>query len=265
LAHELEDHVPGPRVETHGRLVEQDQPRLEHQRPGDLDELLLAAGERPRPVVAPLADEREPRRDRVRALSDEHAVAQDVAAHQHVVPYGHQREEAPLLRDVHDAALEHLRRREAADILAVEEDPPLARVQQPAQRLQHRRLARAVRAHEARHATVLDPKVDPAQDVAPAVAGDDALDRQDRAHPPRYASSTRGSLRTSSGRPSASFVPWSSTTTGSHRRITRFMLCSTTRKVRPRELRSLIVSSICSTSRGLTPVDGSSTSTSRGP
>ena len=40
----LEDGVPGLRVEAHRRLVHQDQPRLEHQRAGDLDD--ASAGRR---------------------------------------------------------------------------------------------------------------------------------------------------------------------------------------------------------------------------
>ena len=44
----LEHHLARLRVEPHRRLVEQDQPRVEHQRPRQLDELLLAAGQRAR-------------------------------------------------------------------------------------------------------------------------------------------------------------------------------------------------------------------------
>src|SRR6185437_1688913 len=107
------------------------------------------------------------------------------------------------------------------------------RLQQAGQRAQHGRLAGAVRSDEARDAPLIDAEVEAAEHVAAPVARDHALEPQ-QAHVPRYASSTRGSFCTSAGGPSASFVPWSSTTTGSQRRITRFMLCSTTRNVSPR-------------------------------
>ena len=67
----------------------------------------------PARVVAALRDEREALGDLLGAAADEPRVAEDVAADQHVVPHGHQREEAALLRHVHDAGLEHAPRREA--------------------------------------------------------------------------------------------------------------------------------------------------------
>src|SRR5439155_1751407 len=100
------------------------------------------------------------------------------------------------------------------------------------QRPQDRRLAGAVRPDETRDGALLDVEVESAEDVSAAVAGDHLLETEQR-HVPRYASSTRGSDWISAGRPSASFVPWSSTITGSQRRITRLMLGSTIRKVRP--------------------------------
>ena len=82
----------------------------------------------------------------------------DVPAHQQVVPDRHQREQAPVLRDVHDAAREHAARARAPSRPRREDDPSRARAEQPAQRLQHRRLAGAVRADEARDRALLDAR-----------------------------------------------------------------------------------------------------------
>src|SRR5207247_3826702 len=158
-------------------------------------------------------------------------------------PHAHQREEAAVLGDVDDAAREHARRREARDVVAVEDDPARARPEEAGERAQDGRLAGAVRADEAGDEPLLDLEVEAAEHVSAPVARHDALEAQ-QAHAPRYASSTRGSVCTAAGGPSASLVPWSSTITGSHRRITRFMLCSTTRKVSPRACSSRIRRSI---------------------
>ena len=52
LADHLADALDQRRVDPAGRLVEQDQLRVEHEHLGQLDELLLAVGERPRLLVA---------------------------------------------------------------------------------------------------------------------------------------------------------------------------------------------------------------------
>ena len=57
--------------------------------------------------------------------------------------------------------------------------------QEPAQDLQHRRLTGTVRPDETGHRLALELEVDASQDVAAPVAGDDALDLQQCAHPPR--------------------------------------------------------------------------------
>ena len=106
----LEHHLARLRVETHGRLVHQDHAWFEHQRACDLDQLLLAAAERARLVAPPLADQREALGEGLRPPPDEALVLEDVPADQQVVPDGHEREQASLLRDVHGAELEHLAR-----------------------------------------------------------------------------------------------------------------------------------------------------------
>src|SRR5213078_1565061 len=63
--------------------------------------------------------------------------------------------------------------------------PPITRPQEATQRLQHRGFAGPVRPDEARHRPLLQREVEPAQDVAAAVAGDDALDPEQGGHPPK--------------------------------------------------------------------------------
>ena len=62
-------------------------------------------------VATPLADQGEALGERVGPPADEPLIAQDVAADQHVVPDGHEREQAALLGDVHGPEREHLSRR----------------------------------------------------------------------------------------------------------------------------------------------------------
>ena len=59
-AHDLlEDRARRLRVEAHGRLVEEHHLGADHERPGELHLLLLAAGEQPGERLPPLADDGE--------------------------------------------------------------------------------------------------------------------------------------------------------------------------------------------------------------
>src|SRR5205814_3648916 len=182
--------------------------------------------------------------------------------------HGHVREEAVRLRHLDDAELEHVARRGPRDVLAVEHDLPEARLEQSAQRAQHRRLARSVRPDDARDRAALDLEVDALQHIPAAVAADDAAQGQ-KAHActassttqpsPRYASSTSGSRWISAAGPAAMRVPLASTITGSHSSATSGMLCSTIRNVVPScAFSSRIFSTIRSVKVGLMPPAGSS-------
>ena len=72
-----------------------------------------------------------------------------VAAHEQVVPDRHRREQAAILRHVHDAAAQPLPRRRAGDVLAAKVTVPARGAQQAADALEHGRLAGAVRTDEA--------------------------------------------------------------------------------------------------------------------
>jgi hypothetical protein len=60
---DLRDHLADPvhqlRRQTQRRLVQQEQPRAGHQRPADREQLLLAAGQQPGPLVTALPQHRQ--------------------------------------------------------------------------------------------------------------------------------------------------------------------------------------------------------------
>src|SRR5690606_15295814 len=106
-------------------------------------------------------------------------------------------------------------------------------------------LARPVGADDADDLTGLHGQLHAVEDVNLGIPGPQAADFQ-QCHalcvsfcqeaayaPPRYASSTSGWRRTSSGLPSTSLRPLFMTITQSHTSATRSMLCSTSRKVLP--------------------------------
>ena len=139
---------PGAGVEGRQRLVEQQQLRREHQRPGERDPLGLPAGQlaRPEPGVVGQADPVQPRRRgpagggaadplRAQAVRD-------------VVQRGQVREEQVVLEDDADPA--PLRRRPDAgrgvvEHAAAEPDVAAGERHQPGERAQQRRLAGPVR------------------------------------------------------------------------------------------------------------------------
>src|SRR5438128_2142177 len=96
--------------------------------------------------------------------------------------------------------------------------------QQPGHHLEQRRLAGAVGADDADDLPGVHGEVDALEDlVARRIAGDDALDGEQRAHAvaarrPRYAACTRSSAATCANVPSARWRPSAITITGSHSR-----------------------------------------------
>src|SRR5262249_6245961 len=79
---------------------------------------------------------------------------------------------------------------------------------------------------------------------------------------PRYHDTTRSSLSTSAGGPSAIFAPWSSTSTRLDSACTAFMTCSIRSTVTPLRLILRTRSIISSRSTRLSPPTGSSSSSS---
>src|SRR5438132_10128221 len=165
------------------------------------------------------------------------------------------------------------------DVSSLEADAPTARVVQPVDRPERRRLAGAVRADQRHHLAVLDLDRDPLQRLDRAVEGLDVFQLEDvlggdgcccahdpsTAALPRYASMTRGSRCTSCGVPSAIFSPYSSTVTRSEQFMTTRMSCSIRSTVKPCSVRSLSTKVVNSAvSCGFIPAVGSSSRISFG-
>src|SRR5664280_2941113 len=163
---ELLDQVLDPlgrdRVERRAGLVHQDDVRVDGDRPGDAQPLLLAAGEReprlPSEVVLHLVPERRLLQALLDGLVEAGAVGDAVPARTvgDILVDGH-RERVRALEDESDAPpyLDRLHLR-TVDVLAVEEDGPANlrrrdQVVHPVEAAQDRRLAAAGRADEGGH------------------------------------------------------------------------------------------------------------------
>ena len=135
-------------------------------------------------------------------------------------------EEPATLGHVDDPGSRPLGGRDARDVAPGEGDVPAHGTDEPRDHPQRRRLARSVRAEQGDDLALADGQADVADHCGTVVAGGQALDAEERvghdasitgsssaAAPPRYASITRGSRRTTSGGPWAMTCPNSSTTT----------------------------------------------------
>ena len=186
LVHHLHVVVDGTedfRIEPERGLVEQDQLGIHHQGARELDLSALPAGEIPRAVGGTLPNELEHLLDLRVAAAQKRAVAADrVAAEQHVLADRHLRKDPVRLRHLDDAVLEHVLALGASDVVALELDLSEPRTQEARQRAEDSRLPRAVRTDDARDRATLDVEIDALEDVAPAVAADDAAHAQERRH-----------------------------------------------------------------------------------
>ena len=146
-AQDREQLVDHDRREADRGLVDQHQLRLEQQRAGDLQHLLLAAGERrglrARPCGAAPGSGPSRRQcaPRGRSRGRRHH-----GAELEIVPHRQLGEDVAALRHVGDAAPDQRARRQVGDVGAVEADAARARRQHAEHGLEHGRLAGAVRA-----------------------------------------------------------------------------------------------------------------------
>jgi hypothetical protein len=122
LPDRVEDRLEDLRRQAHGRLVQQQQDRLQHQRAGEFDQPLLPAGQAARLLRPPLRDLREQLEDGVDPLRADLLVAEDVAAELDVFPHGHVAEQAVVLRHLHHPEPQDLPRRLAGQRLAMQAD-----------------------------------------------------------------------------------------------------------------------------------------------
>src|SRR5262245_13982455 len=130
-------------VHPRGRLVEQQQDRLERQRAGKLHALLQSVGQGPDDLVPDVLQLEQVddvalddgavgqllagRLAEVDAAGERARVQQEMAADLHVVQHGHALEQGNVLERARDAKLRAMMRLEGRDVLAVEGDAPAAR------------------------------------------------------------------------------------------------------------------------------------------
>src|SRR5437588_600981 len=240
LPDDLEVPLDEDRREPHRGLVHEQELRLRHECPAHRDHLLLAAGERPGELPPPLLQQREERVHPLEVLPFRAAL--EVRAHLEVLLDGHGREEPPVLGHDRHPARDAVARRPRRHVLTVELDAPAARLDDAEDRLQRRRLPRRVPAEQAHELARAHLERDLLEDVDLAVVRVHGIELEQRAvlahassssapRSPRYASTTRGFVATSSKEPSAIFTPWSSATTRSEIPSTTCMSCSMTRVV----------------------------------
>src|SRR3954454_20825282 len=148
VAYGVVDVLRGGGREAEGGLVEEQQPRLGHDRPGHREHLLLPArqGRRVRPDA--LAQVREQLEAVLGVLGDALAVLAQVRADPQVLPDGEVAERAAPFRHVADAERGDLVGPQAADVPAVEHDAA-TRAEGAADGPQGGRLAGAVGAEDA--------------------------------------------------------------------------------------------------------------------
>ena len=180
LDDDLEDLLDEDRGQPHRRLVEQQERRMRHQRTADRAHLLLAARHRPGLLRLPLGQAREQMEDALEILLQPALVLALERAHLEVLEHGHPREQLPPLGRLGDAAGDDVVRGVVGDVLAAEPDLAAARVVEPVDRAQGRRLARAVGAEQRDDLAVAHLERHALERVNRAVVGVDVFELEDR-------------------------------------------------------------------------------------
>jgi hypothetical protein len=165
---DLEDLLRQLGAQAQAGLVEQDHLRRGHQGACDGQHLLLAAGQQAGVLPLAFAQDREVAQRALDVPRHGVAVTARVGAHQQVVAHRQQREDLAALGDVAQAQADDRSRISRGDVLAAEMHAAAVGVDDPGDRLQDRRLARAIAAEHG-------------GDLALAHLQADAADRLDRA------------------------------------------------------------------------------------
>src|SRR6266478_6139210 len=260
------DLLAHQRREPLGRLVEDEEVRIGHERPADGEHLLLAAREPAAEVVHALDEPGEEcqhlgKRPRVARRAAVFRERDQVLAHAQVG------EDLASLRDQCDAAARDAVGALPLDALPAEADGSAPRRGEPHDRAHRRRLSRAVTPEQRRHFACADREVEAEQHLARPICGFEFFHLEQLAHTiessPRYAFLTSGWARIAAGAPLAITRPDTSTEMRSASRNTASMSCSTSSTVMRARMRSRSASML-SDSSGPMPAIGSSRSTSRG-
>src|SRR4051812_47086291 len=252
--------------ETQRQLVDEDEPRLRHDRLREHDHLLLAAGEHARLGVqspAELGEERERAVSAFAALGARHRVRRDLE----VVVDGQRGEQPPPFRDDGHAgapdALGPPRREDGV----VQAHRAAQRPQDAADREYERGLARPVRAQKGGHLARRNVQRHATHDRAAAARDDEVvqLEAHSTSSVPRYALTTRSSRRTAAVGPAAISLPKSSTAVFSQHADTSVMSWSTrTTSASMCSGMARMIAPRWSVSSSDRPAAGSSSSTTRG-
>ena len=171
------DLGPHQRRQALGRLVQDEEPRVGHQRPGDREHLLLAARELVTHVVEP---------DRQRGKQAQHPVEgpgilppPPVGRRRHeVLPDREVGKDLAPLGHEPEADLRHAVRRPPVDRPAVEANLPGERRDDAHDRAHGRRLAHAVAPQESHDFAFADVEIDAEEDLTRAVGRLEALHPQ---------------------------------------------------------------------------------------
>src|SRR2546422_7724390 len=260
------DLLAHQRREPLGRLVEDEEVRIGHERPSYGEHLLLAAREPAAEVVHAL---REPGEEREH-LGERPRVARCAAVfgeRDQVLPHAQIGEDLASLGDQRDAAARDAVGALPLDALAAEADGSAPRRGEAHDRAHRRRFSHAIASEQRRHFAFTDREVEAEEHLARAVRGFEIFYLQQRAHTiessPRYAFLTSGWARIAAGAPLAIKRPDTSTEMRSASRNTASMSCSTSSTVMRARMRSRSAI-MFSDSSGPMPAIGSSRSTSRG-
>src|SRR5712691_9015797 len=138
------------RGETERGLIEQEQARLRHERAPDREHLLLAAGERARRLLEPLAQDGKYPADPFERFGTPRARRAPVAAELEVLAHAQAGEEPPPLGYDGDAFAAESVPRQPREIPAVQAQGAGFYGMQSGDRIDERRLSRAVRPDHAR-------------------------------------------------------------------------------------------------------------------
>ena len=171
-----EQFLRDQRGEALERLVEQEQPGIEHQRACDRQHLLLAAGELVAHVASTLA---QPREQRVDARERPFAGARDDGE---VLLDGQRREDVALLRHPPQACARAAVAGNPDDVLAGEADDAAALACRSDERCEQRRLAHAVAAEEREASAFVEREAHVLQDDRVAVTAPHVLHPQELTH-----------------------------------------------------------------------------------
>ena len=168
----IDDLLDDRGLDAFARLVEQHQARPADQAPGERQDLLLAARERPAGAVKQGREDREGRDD----LLDAAITLAEPGADMEILAYRQVRKDPAPLGDVAKTKPCPAGHAEARDVGLIKADGAVRRRQLANQRAQQGRLAHAVVAEHADDLACPDLQGDPVQDRDRAVAGAQLLD-----------------------------------------------------------------------------------------